>query len=188
MAGHCHPRSEPTRVFAVGAPTPLEATVSLDGAVVGPGPRTIEPVGAGEHTIEVSLDGYATDRRTVTVEPDEVLRVDVALAPVQAAPSRRLPWGRLVLDVTTTGAGGVLAGHALYVYGQARLAYADFLSVEDNTEAEAIYQDEVAPRRRQAIAEGASAALALAGSALLWAKTDFRVQPTPTGFAVVGRW
>lgn len=165
------------------APTPLEAEVSLDEVLLGTGPRTVEQVGAGEHALRVALDGYDTHQQVVDIPPEEILRVDVTLVPEQST-----AWGRLVLDLGVTGAGATLAGLSLREYGLARSAYQEFLLVEDDAEADAIYQNQVLPHRRTALFEGAGATAILVGAGVLWWTTDLGIAATPDGVALTARW
>ena len=58
-----------------------DAEVSLDGEVLGTGPQQLE-VPAGEHTIRVTLDGFATDEETITAREGKAMALEVELTEV----------------------------------------------------------------------------------------------------------
>jgi hypothetical protein len=58
---------------------PDEAQVSIGEEVLGPGPQKLT-LPAGEHEVEVSFDGFATERRTLEARRGEPVELEVALA------------------------------------------------------------------------------------------------------------
>jgi hypothetical protein len=68
-------------------PQPVDAALSLDGVALGVGPRTVEHVGVGPHTLVGVRDGYQTRSMEIQVVPDAVSRIEVVLSPpvVEAA-------------------------------------------------------------------------------------------------------
>ena len=94
--------------------------------------------------------------------------------------------GRIALNSGVTLAGVGLAGFAGYEYLLAKQSYENFLTVQSDNAARAIYEDEVKPTRNIAIGAGVGAALALGTAAGLWASSDLVLAPTPTGLQVQG--
>lgn len=176
----------------VVAPTPLEATVLLDGAPVAKGPVTIEDLDVGSHALKVSLDGYVPATSTVDLLPDEIKRLDVSLVPVGAGTAlvgsppppawKRNSPGRIVTNTVVTAGGLALGGLAVHFGLESDEAYQRYLTVAGHRTAEAIYEDEVAPARTRSIALGVSGGVLLLGGGALWVTTDF------TGAGVRGRW
>jgi len=172
----------------VVAPMPLEASILLDGIEAGTGPMTLEQVGAGEHELLVALAGHVPDMRTIDVLADEVTRVDVTLAPAEAAPAPSLPWGRLALDTVVTAGGVGLGVAAVVTYAGARQRYDEFLAEPDDAIADEMYENEVRPARTAAALEAVGAAALLGTGIALWATTDLGVSVRPGGLAIQGRW
>ena len=165
---------------------PLEASIAVDGIEAGTGPMTLEGVGAGAHTLSVSLDGHAPHAQSVTVVPDAVTRIDIAL---EAAPARDTgAWPRLALNTTVTAAGGILAVDALRRYGSARDRFQQYLDEPDDATAAALYEREVRPDRRRAVVEGAGAAVLLSTGAVLWLRTDLAVSASSSQLSIHHRW
>lgn len=164
---------------------PLEAAIALDGIAAGHGPMTLEGVGAGEHTLDAALDGYAPHSQAVVVAPDAVTRLDIAL---DTAPTRDVDWSKLVLNTSVTAAGGILAVDALRHYQGARDRYQRYLDEPDDGLAEALYDAEVRPERRRAIVEGAGAVVLLSTGAVLWLRTDLAVTATSSGLTAHRYW
>lgn len=169
------------------APSPLQARLALDGVELGFGPMTVEEVGAGPHELEVALDGYTPDHRTIEVAPDAVTRAEVALVPVSEAPVPRPPWARVGLNSVATASGLGLGAAALSSYLSARPYYRDFLDEPDDHVAQQIFDEEVNPRRKAALFEGIGAVVLLGSSAALWATTDLRVGIAPGEISFHGR-
>ncbi|MGZ6141953.1 MAG: PEGA domain-containing protein [Myxococcales bacterium] len=62
---------------------PPEAVVAIDGQQVGTSPYTGD-VPPGDHTLEVSNDGYKTIQQELTLDPGQQLSLKLALQPAQA--------------------------------------------------------------------------------------------------------
>jgi hypothetical protein len=92
--------------------TPPGAILTLDGKAIGPANGFHQELPAGPHALEVSADGYAATKQTVTIVAGETLRVPLDLAQIPRPPP--LPTkGTLALDVTPTGAILTLDGKAI---------------------------------------------------------------------------
>ena len=167
-------------------PSPLEASVAVDGMPVGVGPMSLAKVGAGEHTVVVTLDGYVEESRRVEVAADAIARLEVTLSP-EVLP-RALPVARLTLNGVATAGGLALGTAAVLTYVEARSAYDDFLVARNDGVAERIYESQVQPRTTAYIAEGIGALLLLGASGALWATTDLSVAPSLGGLSVNGRF
>lgn len=80
---------EPVRAFAeaIVVTDPMDASVSLDGRVVGQGsPVTIRNIPAGdEHVLSVTKDGYLPHERQITLQPGEFASLSVALTRAPAS-------------------------------------------------------------------------------------------------------
>ncbi len=74
-------------------PNPVDASMSLDGVLLGIGPRTVEKVGAGAHVLEARRDGFDDLSLPLDVPPEAVARVNVVLEPtvVEVAPPVPVP-------------------------------------------------------------------------------------------------
>lgn len=83
--------------------TPATATIRVDGAASTAGAAL--PV--GDHVVEISADGYATDRRTVTITGGEKLALSIQLA-------REAKRSKLPLVGAGAGLALVAVGIALY--------------------------------------------------------------------------
>ncbi len=57
--------------------TPRDADVTIDGKHYGKTPLTVEQLLAGEHEINLSKSQYAPERRTIIINEDENLSIDV---------------------------------------------------------------------------------------------------------------
>ncbi len=163
--------------------TPLEAELAVDGIPVGAGPRSIERVAAGPHIVAGRLDGYDALSVEVLVEPRSIARATLALTLASTpnhvrhgskpkAPSAKLI-GRLALNVGVSSI--ALAGGA---YGVARFlaaneAYGRYEAVPSDVAAEAIYANEVAPARVEAIVSGSVGVLGTIAASGLWLTTEF---------------
>lgn len=90
------------------------ATISVDGEVIGPSPATRAGLAPGEHIIEASAQGYQTTRRTVTVEAGQQRVVQIELPQDQGSA------GRIVVEANVEGATVVIdneeRGNAPVVY------------------------------------------------------------------------
>jgi len=63
---------------------PSGAAVGLSGISRGVTPCTLDRIPAGESTLELSLDGYETDRRTLRLAAGQEVKLDVVLKPLPA--------------------------------------------------------------------------------------------------------
>ncbi len=59
--------------------TPRKATITIDGKQVGETPFTVENLLEGEHTVTLSLDGYSTETKRVTVTEGQNASVSVEM-------------------------------------------------------------------------------------------------------------
>ncbi len=97
---------------------PVGAAVTVDGKPSGNAPLTVTEVGAGEHVVEASLDGYTNVKKTVTVssEGDKLMivlnlqkkEVKAAIVPVAAVAKGKLslstdPWTHVSLNGKALG-------------------------------------------------------------------------------------
>lgn len=82
--------------------SPDRATVRIDGKPLETGQRTIS-LPAVEHTVEVSLEGYATERRRVTPRPGlpQLVEVNLETPQAAAAASPAAGTGKLTQQITT---------------------------------------------------------------------------------------
>lgn len=161
----------------VVATTPLTATVAVDGVVVANGPTTVEGLAVGEHRVEISAEGHAPYREAVPITADTVLRLDVVLDAEGArrqlgrGERKKVTAARWVLDGVVTGAALTAGGVALWQYGVADAAYERYLTTPRNADAQAIWDDEVAPAQTGAIVAGSLGGALLATGAVLWGTT-----------------
>lgn len=96
---------------------PANATVRINGKAIAKGEQTLS-LPAVEHSIEISLDGYASVRRSVTPRPGLPQLVDVTLQTQRSAqnPDRGPP----TAEITTA------AGQTLLLFKPGESALADF--------------------------------------------------------------
>ena len=94
--------------------SPANAVVRIDGKAIGQGVQTLS-LPAVEHTVEISLDGYATVRQRVTPRPGLPQLVDVTLQTQQA-----VTMARIQPEITTP------LGQTLLLFKPAESALADF--------------------------------------------------------------
>lgn len=59
--------------------TPRKADISIDGKHVGQTPYTVEQLLEGEHTVTLSLNGYATETKKVSISENNVASVNATL-------------------------------------------------------------------------------------------------------------
>ena len=180
---------EETYGTLVVAPNPLEAEVHIDGILAGKGPMTIEGVGSGTHTMEILAMGYQPWQTEFDIYKDQVTRLDMVLLPAE---ERRavadLPWGRLAVDTGVTAGGVVLGALALADFGEARDRFQIYLDEPDDDAAEAYFEDEVTPLKRQATMKGVGSIAMLGVGAALWATTDFQVAAGPGSLTLRYSW
>ncbi|MFZ5476472.1 MAG: PEGA domain-containing protein [Myxococcota bacterium] len=162
--------------------SPIDAAVWLDGQPRGTGPMTLDALPVGVHRLEVRADGYVTAKQEVTVSPEQIVRVAVALEkpPPPVPVGKRLgldrvPWGRVALDVIATGAAGTLGWVAYDQYAIAVNNYGVYTGMTYADAPDAYYEDNVAAPRTRSYLFGAGAGVALAGAGVLWATT--RIEP-----------
>ncbi|MBQ0057025.1 MAG: PEGA domain-containing protein [Bacteroidales bacterium] len=72
---------EPTPIYGSLdiSSSPRRAEIILDGKHIGQTPFSVEEILIGEHTVELSLDGYASEKQTVTVSERETASVTATL-------------------------------------------------------------------------------------------------------------
>jgi len=159
--------------------TPLEASVKVDGIDVGVGPRSIERIATGPHTVEGSSNGYHPMTLDLTVEPDQVARANLSLIPLSQSlepptPKKEAgPVARIVLNSAVSLLGLGSTGFGVARFAGASAAFQDYQTVSSSVEAERIYAEEVVPMRTQAYIFGGTGIALLGGSAALWATTKF---------------
>lgn len=161
--------------------TPLDGLVSVDGLDLGAGPRTLDRIAAGPHKVTGSLDGYAPQSADIVVPASAIARVNLALVVAKAEPQKaprtgrdqHAPWGRIALDVGVSGLAVGAGALALHRYQDAAAAYDTYLATSDATRSQRIYDDQVAPARKEAILWGGIAGASAIGAAVLWLRTDF---------------
>jgi hypothetical protein len=71
--------------------TPMGANVSVDGALAGITPVTLDNILPGNHTVSIAKDGYVTTVQQVTIAAGRTISLDAALessSPVPAFPLR----------------------------------------------------------------------------------------------------
>jgi len=170
------------------APTPLNATVVLDGVSAGHGPMTVEGVGSGLHELELAAEGYDPWKQQVDILADQITRLDVALTPHTFAKQATLPWGRLGLDAGVTAGGLGLGIASLATYLRARDKFPIYLEITSDDEAVAYYNESILPLKRTALAEGIAGGALLVAGGVLFVTTDWSVSATNEGVAINGRW
>lgn len=159
--------------------SPLEAELVVDGVDVGAGPRSIERVAAGPHTVSGRSTGYDPKSIEVLVEPRSITRAALTLVPSAPQPATKNkppggpPLGRVALNV-----GVSVVGLGAGTYGIARLlaaseAYERYETVPSDAAAAAIYANEVAPSRLQAIIGGSAGLVGILAASGLWITTEF---------------
>jgi len=171
--------------------TPLETALAVDGIAVGAGPRSLEKIAAGPHTVSGELDGYTPASVDVIVEPDNLARVTLTLAPVGASPppeaarslgaaapiakkpsSGRLA-GRVALNVGVSAVGIGAGVYSATRFLAADEAYRRYLTLPTEQAAQAVYVNEVEPTRVQAWVGGGVGILGILAATGLWITTDF---------------
>jgi hypothetical protein len=157
--------------------TPLEAALTVDGVEVGAGPRSIERVAAGSHVVAGLLDGYEPLSVTVLVEPESIGRATLALVPAVPRGAKNKPNGKLVgrvaLNVGISAIGLGAGGYGLVRFLAANEAYERYGTVPSDNAAAAIFANEVAPARTQAIIGGSVGVLGIIAASGLWVTTEF---------------
>lgn len=173
----------------VVAPNPLDAEVRIDGIIAGQGPMTIEGVGSGTHAMEIVAHGYQPWQSEFDIYEDKITRLDMVLLPEEEkATLADLPWGRLAANTAVVGGGVALGAIALADFGEARDRFQVYLDEPDDDAAEAYFEEEVAPLKRQATMKGVGSVALLGVGAVLWATTDFQVAVGPGSLGLSYRW
>lgn len=167
----------------VVVPDPIEASVLVDERVLGTGPVTVEGLLVGDHLVEVRHLGLPSVRRTVTVVEDEVERLEVSLvaawagpemapaAQLEAARERRARLRQRALATTLAGLGAGAATLGGVTWSHANSAYGTYLSLEDRSEAESWYADEVRPRQVAVVVDLSVAAALVGAGTWLWVRS-----------------
>lgn len=83
---------------------PTGATVSLDSAVVGKTPLTLDSVAAGTHTVELKMPGYLTSTTDIIVTSGQTSQI----APELVKSPGSLPLSPLLAIIGCLGAAGIL--------------------------------------------------------------------------------
>lgn len=149
---------------------PLDATLRVDGADSGAGPRTLRDVLPGLHTIEAARDGFRPASATVDLAAGAVERVALILEP-----RREVPVARRVAGGTVAAGGLALATWSTIEFLAANRAYGRFLAEPDDDLAHATYTTEVQSHQVTGwVAAGASVAALVTGGCLFFI-------PSPAG-------
>jgi len=158
----------------VVVPEPLDAAIWLDGALVGQGAMTLEGIEVGRHDVELRAAGLTPQARTLEVTSGEVTRLELSLVrqpvPVGDGPGARVGRlvGRRVLGTALIGVGAGLAAHGGLTWARTAQAYDDYLAFDTVREAEAFYDEHVAPGRVVFAVDLTAALLLLGGGSALW--------------------
>jgi len=140
----------------VVVPDPIDARILLDGVQAGSGAMTLDRVTAGSHELVVERSGFPTQRRTVVVPKDDVLRLEVSLASAWPAPVVLAPEPKVkkpfplekALAVAAVGLGAGFAAHGAVMGVRANEAYDVYMGQWTSVDAaESWYDAEVAPHR-----------------------------------------
>lgn len=144
--------------------SPLDARVSVDGRLLGEGPRTVGGVAPGPHAIEATREGYRPGRAAITLDPGGTARVELVLTPGRtpsAGPRRKVATG--------VAAAGLAAGAwSAWEFATAERAYQAFLMEPNNQEAAALFQEEVRPHETRAWVAAGTSTAALLGAGAIW--------------------
>jgi hypothetical protein len=182
---------------------PADSDILLDGEKVGRGSVTLDKIAAGSHELTVERKGREVEKRTIEVGENKAMVLALVVsdgggkAPKPDKPPKTKGNGPKVAPIVVGSAAIVgavpLAAFGVYNYGQARIAYNDYLEIEDDVEAERVFREEVAPRQTIAFIEWAGAGvLAVGGGALVVAGLldgeGLYAAPTPNGFVIGGKF
>lgn len=127
---------------------PAGATVTIDGKEVGTTPVSKVESEAGKHKVEVAMEGYVTQERTLTLAKGRTEELSFTLSPTkellasqkeQASEKRKkigsvLRWGGVALGVAGVGA-------AAYFWIDADGKYEDYSNGTDSGELPGMYED-----------------------------------------------
>ncbi len=178
---------------------PADSDILLDGEKVGRGQVTLDKVVAGSHELTVERKGREVEKRTIEVGENKSMVLSLVVTDAgktpKPKPNKTKGSGPKVAPIvigSTAVVGAVpLAAFGVYNYGQARIAYDDYIQIEDDVEAERVFREEVAPRQTVAFIEWAGAGvLAVGGGALIVAGLldgeGVYAAPTPNGIVIGG--
>lgn len=174
---------------------PSDSVIKLDGERIGTGRATLDKVAVGEHALTVERKGSVVQERTVKITEGAQIVLSLVVSDAAKPTGGDKPpkerngpsAGRLVLNAAVTAASVPLISLGTYNFGQARVAYQDYLTVEDDELANQIFEEEVAPRRNVAYLEWGAGGALLVGGTALWITSflDAPVAITPTGRGVL---
>ena len=168
--------------------TPLDAHLRIDGFDVGTGPRSLDRIATGVHSVSGSLEGYSPMTVDVLVAPDAIARTTltlqrpIPLTPVEpvtkSKPEKRRSKGpnnagRILLNAGVSALG---IGAGVYSYDRfsvAKEAYGWFQTVPSEVAAQKLYDEDVAPNRVRGWVSAGVSALGVVGATALWITTDF---------------
>ena len=168
--------------------TPLEAQLRVDGFDVGTGPRSLDRIATGVHSVSGSLEGYSPMTVDVRVTADAIARTTLTLQrPIPLTPVEPLPKskaekrrstgpnnaGRILLNAGVSALG---IGAGVYSYDRfsaAKEAYGWFQTVPSEVAAQQLYTEDVVPNRVRGWVSAGASALGVVGATALWITTDF---------------
>lgn len=171
--------------------TPLETALSVDGIDIGVGPRSIDKIAAGPHSVAGVLDGYARKTVDVVVEPEALARVTltlekeqaIVLPPPPSMPARThvnplqnldVPFlSRLALNAGVSVIGLGAGVYSATQFGVAGEAYQRYQTEPSDETAQAIYTEEVVPARVRAWVGGGLGLVGVIAASGLWITTEF---------------
>jgi hypothetical protein len=168
--------------------TPAMARIRLDGVDIGVGPELRTTAIAGPHVVEAAASGFRVESRTLDLVANETTALSLTLAPTSPAvapsalPPKQAPSAtngdgrsrrQAVVCATLAGVGASSAVAALVFHGKAEDANADYVKIYDETLAQSIYDDYVAPNRKRTWVFGGVGAASLGASAVLWYGFEF---------------
>lgn len=152
---------------------PVDATLRVDGADSGAGPRTLRDVLPGLHTVEAARVGFRPAHATVDLAAGAVERVALVLEP-----RRDVPVIRRVVGGSIAAGGVVFATWSTIEFLSANTAYGRFMVEPDNDAARAMYTTEVQPHQVTGwVAAGVGVAALATGGALFFI-------PSPEGATI----
>lgn len=180
----------------VVVPDPIDARILVDGVVVGVGAMTLEGLAAGVHEVALEREGFPTQRRSIQVTCDDVVRLELSLTPPWPFPPGTKPptvephpdRGPLVRRIVAGGLAGAGLGFAALgtlSWADASSAYDQYLAIDEMEDAEAWYDQEVVPRRN-VIYVDLTAAVALIGTATGLFLAPSHDAPAPTVVSPTG--
>jgi hypothetical protein len=87
---------------------PAGASVAIDGQARGRTPITLSDVGAGDHRVTLTMDGYLENSRTVTVAVGRESNVQVTLTPNPRVSAKKGGMPKWLLPAIGAGAAGAV--------------------------------------------------------------------------------